>query len=338
MTIEYLLLALRLIIIAVLLVSGFAKLADREGSAEAMNGFGVPRRLVPFAAFSLPFVEIALAIGLVFAATVSWAAMLTTLLFLAFTIGVGRIVLSGENLDCHCFGQLSTGPVSRLTLIRNIALTLAGVFVAWWAWTRDATAIWEDVSWAMVGIVVVLLAFVVRGVVIFRLWQTQAALLGQIDELQAMIPAGRIRKPPVEESFVRVTGGLTVTNTEGESVPVSAVIRPKSPAMLIFVSSSCRACNAIMPDIANWQQEFAALMPISVIGTGDAAEVRSRAAAAGIDAVYMREGDALATTLNVNGNPTAVLVDHDGFVRAKPMLGGVAIRRAVEELRRQAVS
>lgn len=336
MTTDDLVLGVRAIIIGVLLVSGCAKLADRDGSAEAMTGFGVPPRLIPLAAFLLPFIEIALAIGLIFAATVGWAAIATTLLFLAFTVGVGRIVLAGENLDCHCFGQLSSGPVSRLTLVRNIALTLAVALLTWWAWDRDARAIWDDASWTFVGIAIIVLVFVVLGVVIYRLWQTQIALLEQIDDLQAMIPAGRMRKPPVEESFVRVTEGITLTDPTGASVPVSALVRKKSPTMLVFISSSCRACNALLPDVAAWQQEFAALMSINVIGTGDAADVRSHAHGAGIDTVYMREGDELATRLKVNGNPTAVLVDHDGFVRAKPMLGGLAIRRAIDELRRQA--
>ena len=336
MTMDVLLLVIRTIIIGVLLVSGIAKLADREGSAEAMMGFGVPRRLIPLAAFSLPFVEIALATGMIFAATIGWAAVVTTLLFLAFTIGVGRIVLAGENLDCHCFGQLSSGPVSWLTLVRNIVLTLAAAFVAWWSWTRKAPSMWDDLSWTDAGIAFIAMVFLALGVVIYRLWQTQAALLAQIDELQALIPAGRIRKPPIEESFARVTEGITVTDSDGTAVSVSSLVLKKSPAMLIFISSSCRACNAILPDIAAWQLEFAGLMPVRVIGIGDAANIQARAEAAGMDQVYMRETDELATRLKVNGNPTAVLVDHDGFVRAKPMLGGVAIRRAIEELRRQA--
>jgi thiol-disulfide isomerase/thioredoxin len=151
-----------------------------------------------------------------------------------------------------------------------------------------------------------------------------------------MIPAGRVSRPPVEESFARITEGLMLVNTAGEPVPVPSLKSPRSPAMLIFVSSGCRACNALMPDVAAWQREFDGLMPITVIGAGDRAEVADKATSAGIGRLLFRDGDELTAALNVRGNPTAVLVDHDGFIRAKPMLGGLAIRRAIEELRRQA--
>jgi thiol-disulfide isomerase/thioredoxin len=335
MTMDILVLLLRAIIIGVLLVSGIAKLFDREGTREAMIGFGVPVRLLPIATLVLPIFEIALAVGLVFAATAIPAAILTTALFVMFTVLVGRVVLAGENLECHCFGQLSSGPISWLTLVRNIALTLAAGIV-WWAHSRHRAPTWTDANGSDVGITLLALGFLGLAGAGFRLWRNQLDLFDRIDELQAMIPAGRAAKPPVESSFARITEGLMLVDSAGQSVPVPSLKAPKSPAMLLFISSGCRACNALMPDVAAWQGEFDGLMPIAVIGAGDREDIAAKAEAAGVGHMYFRDDDDLTARLKVNGNPTAVLVDHDGFIRAKPMLGGVAIRRAIEELRRQA--
>jgi thiol-disulfide isomerase/thioredoxin len=248
-----------------------------------------------------------------------------------FTVLVGRVMLAGENLDCHCFGQLSSAPVSWLTLARNIALTLAAGIV-WWAHSRHDAPTWTDANANDVGITLLALGFLGLAGAVFRLWRKQLDLFDRIDELQGMIPAGRASKPPVESSFARITEGLTLVDPAGQPVPVPSLKSPKSPAMLLFVSSGCRACNALMPDIAAWQGEFEGLMPIVVIGTGERGEISAKAKAAGIGQLYFRDEDNLTDRLKVNGNPTAVLVDHDGFIRAKPMLGGLAIRRAIEEL------
>lgn len=173
------------------------------------------------------------------------------------------------------------------------------------------------------------------GFIILQLQRVQGELRAQIDELQVMIPAGRAAKPPIEQSFARMTADLEVIDGAGQRVPASSLKSAKSPALLLFVSSGCRACNALMPQIAEWQREFDGIMPIAVIGADDRDEVAAKAEANGIERLFFRDDDALATLLKVNGNPTAVLVYHDGFVRAIPMLGGLAIKRAIEELRRQ---
>lgn len=329
-------LAMRALIIAVLLVSGIAKLFDREGSEEAIIGFRVPLPLVSMTTIGLPWLEIALAIGLVFGETVGVAAALASLLFLAFTIGVSRVAARGENLDCHCFGQLSSGPVTWLTALRNACLTILASTVFWYAVARESTPFWELMTWAAAGAGVITIAFAAMVWAILRLWQNQIELLERIDELQALIPAGKVARPPIEESFAGVTADMVVTNPAGELVPVPGLHKKNTPTLLVFLSESCRSCAALLPDIALWQQEFAGLMRITVIGSGDGDVFARSAADAGISDVHLQENSALPAVFGVKANPTTVLIDHDGYVRSKPALGGVAIRRMINELRAQA--
>jgi uncharacterized membrane protein YphA (DoxX/SURF4 family) len=60
-----LLLFARLLLCAVFLVAGLAKLADLLGSRQAMRDFGVPNKLADFFGLLLPLAEIAVAVALV---------------------------------------------------------------------------------------------------------------------------------------------------------------------------------------------------------------------------------------------------------------------------------
>src|SRR5262245_11676744 len=56
------LLIARLILAAVFAVAGVAKLLDRDGTREGLEGFGVPARIATPGALILPLVEIAVAV------------------------------------------------------------------------------------------------------------------------------------------------------------------------------------------------------------------------------------------------------------------------------------
>lgn len=333
---ELFMLAVRAAIIVVLLVSGIAKLFDREGSTEAMVGFGVPLRLVPMATAALPWIELGVAIGLLFAPTITVSAIIATLLFLAFTLGVLRVMASGEQVECHCFGQLSMAPVSWWTVARNVLLTIAAALVAWWSVSRDATSLHDDLTLqrALAGLVA--LVIVALTLVISRLWQEQQALLTQIGELQGLIASQPIPKPSPDQAFVRIAAGVSLTALEGTTHPAASLHRRGAPTLLVLVTDSCRACRALLPEITAWQKEFDGLMRVAVIGGGDADAMRPILNDASITDARLHDSAELTDRLNVTQFPTAVLIDHDGFVRAKPALGGVAIRRVIEELRRQA--
>ena len=71
---EALLLGSRLIVGAVFLVAGLAKLVDRAGAARAMRDFGVPAPLAGPLGRLLPLAELALAPALLSATTAWWGA------------------------------------------------------------------------------------------------------------------------------------------------------------------------------------------------------------------------------------------------------------------------
>src|SRR5438876_3253973 len=126
-----LLLFARLLLCAVFLVAGLAKLADLPGSRQAMRDFGVPNKLADFFGLLLPLAEIAVAVALVLPLTAWWGAVGALALLLIFVVGIGYNLAQGRTPDCHCFGQLHSAPAGWSTLIRNLILAgVAGFIVA----------------------------------------------------------------------------------------------------------------------------------------------------------------------------------------------------------------
>ncbi|HEU4848459.1 MAG TPA: MauE/DoxX family redox-associated membrane protein, partial [Rubrobacteraceae bacterium] len=79
----------RLLLAAVFVVAGVAKLADREGSRRAVADFGVPGALAAPLSVLLPLAELAVAVALIPTSTAIWGAVGALALLLLFVAGIG---------------------------------------------------------------------------------------------------------------------------------------------------------------------------------------------------------------------------------------------------------
>src|SRR5688500_5109958 len=105
-----LLVGARVLLAAVFVIAGVAKLRDRPGTLRALAGFGVPRRLWSAAAIALPLAELGTAVALLPPATARWGGVAALVLLLAFCVGIGYAMMQGRAPDCNCFGQLHSAP------------------------------------------------------------------------------------------------------------------------------------------------------------------------------------------------------------------------------------
>src|SRR5207249_7806368 len=83
--------------------------------------------------FILPFVELAIAIGLLFSGTTNVSSIAGLLLLGLFVLAISVNLARGQTHDCHCFGQLYSRPLGWPTLVRNIIFALGAGFVFWQA-------------------------------------------------------------------------------------------------------------------------------------------------------------------------------------------------------------
>src|SRR5215208_4215891 len=131
------LLGARLVLAGVFAGAGFAKLADRAGSRQALVDFGLPAALAKSLTILLPLAELAVALTLIPASTALWGAVGALALLLLFVAGISMNLARGRTPDCHCFGQLHSAPVGWKTLTRNGALAAVAGFVVWQGWQGD---------------------------------------------------------------------------------------------------------------------------------------------------------------------------------------------------------
>ncbi len=123
-------LAARLVPATVFAAAGVAKLLDRKGSGKSLADFGAPAGPAPANGLVLPLTELVCAMALV-DAWACWGAWGVAALLSLFILAIGVSLARGWRVDCHCFGQLSSSPVSGMTLARNVVLlVLAGMVVA----------------------------------------------------------------------------------------------------------------------------------------------------------------------------------------------------------------
>ena len=99
----------------VLLVSGWSKVGDVTGLRLAFVAMRVPAALSrPAVVRSLPYVELTL--GLALLLTWGWllavVGAMVTVLFLAYTLLVARVLRAGDTVDCQCFGSLGDDRVT----------------------------------------------------------------------------------------------------------------------------------------------------------------------------------------------------------------------------------
>ncbi len=116
--------AAALVLAAVFLVAGVAKLAWRPITVDNFRRLGLPRPEVT--ATVVPLVEVLLAVTLVAFPVAGGAATLVTLT--AFNVLLYRRVREGSDAPCGCIGRpTDQRPVSGRELVRNAGLGLLAV-------------------------------------------------------------------------------------------------------------------------------------------------------------------------------------------------------------------
>ena len=100
---DALLLAARLILAAVFVVSGISKLFDLSGSQAAMRSFGVPERLTRAGGIVLPIAEMVIAVLLIPVATAKWGALLALILLAVFIAGISYSLSRGPQIRLPLF-------------------------------------------------------------------------------------------------------------------------------------------------------------------------------------------------------------------------------------------
>jgi hypothetical protein len=326
----------RLILAAVFAVAGVGKLLRREETAATLGSFGVGGRWRGPVAIGLPLAELAVAFGLLPAVSAAWAGAAAFLLLAAFTAGVVRVLRSGEEVDCNCFGQIAPSRVSGLTLVRNGGLLALAAFVAAaGAGEAGPNALgWVgELDTAALAAVVGGLALVAAAVNFAFAWQLMSqngrlvARLEEISESGAVAAAGQ-RGLPIGE----MAPAFALDRLGGGRVELDELLDDGSGLLLFFTDPGCGACEPILPEIARLGRDPLADPRPVTISLGDPDAIAVKAAAHGLSPVLLLDDFERARKLGINGFPGALVLDRDGRVASEPAVGGVAVTALLASL------
>jgi peroxiredoxin len=290
--------------------------------------------------------ELAVAVLLLPAATAAAGAAGALALLLVFTAAVAAGLARGVAPECHCFGQLHSEPASPRTLARNgvlmglaafaLAGTLAGDELSAVAWIGRLDAI---------GIVALAAGIAIAGLIaagsiaFFALLRSYGRLLVRLDRLeQRLADAGfdldtdeREPRPTIGLEPGTPAPAFAVADTNGDSVTLDDLLAPELPLLLLFTSTRCGPCQALLPQAATWQRELADRLTIAFANDGSPEDVRAEAGEHGLEHVVVDEGAKLYKQFEASGTPGAVLVEADGTIASWVATGPDWIEDLVEE-------
>jgi peroxiredoxin len=337
---DIVLLITRLILVGVFGLAGITKLADLAGSREAMKGFGFPPRLAGPAGLALPLVELAIAVLLLPLATSWWAALAGLGLMLGFIGGIVFNLRRGRRPNCHCFGQLYSAPIGRETIIRDIIFSaLAAVLLfagpdnqgaSLTGWVGDLSTT-ERVL--LGGELVALTGVAALAWVVLQLMRQQGRLLLRLETPGAN--PGAAARPPMPEIGLpigTVAPVFELAAVDGGRVSLADLRSDDRPTLLIFADAHCRPCQALMPEIARWQQEHSDAVTIAVVSHGTMADNAARAREHGLERMLVQQRYEVAEAYASPPTPSAVLIRADGTIGSQGAVGPDAIRTLVARL------
>jgi uncharacterized membrane protein YphA (DoxX/SURF4 family) len=112
---------------AVFVVSGAAKLVDVDGWAAQAAGLGIPRP----AAVVVPWMELPVGASVAAQLAEPVPVVIALALLVAFTSVIGWNLALGRRPPCACFGAWSAAPIGRRHVVRNaVFIALAVVVIA----------------------------------------------------------------------------------------------------------------------------------------------------------------------------------------------------------------
>ena len=341
----------RLVLAGLFAVAGIAKLLDRHATRSAFEAFGIPVLLARPLAVAIPAAELVISAALLPQTTAWWAALAALLLLTAFSAGVAANLLAGRAPDCNCFGQVRPQPVSRRTLVRNLAFLLSAAAVVWlgvdhagpsaiaWLFQMNASETALAVLSALLLAGVLLLAYRVRSLTAEQkaLRDTVTILEHLFDQQEAAGRRGDIAPvsttapvPTLEVGSLAPDFALELPD-RGMVGPLDLVLEGKA-IVLVFVSRHCGPCRDLLPKMEQWAQTSSLPLTLLVVVAGSVHENTDLTAEFPGLRFAMSGNQPVADRLGAKWTPAAVALDAHSHVREAAVFGGEAVLQMLDKM------
>lgn len=281
----------RIFLAGVFGVSGIAKLTDRSGVQHAVVEFGLPTRSAALLGWVLVCSEFSVALMLLFGPLQPVGSLGALVLLVGFSGAVALSLARGRSPDCHCFGRLSSGPIGWSTVARNGFFATLATFVA----------LGGRLEWMFASLSVVAVALWVSPMVKRRRGQRAGAVT------------------------------FALPDNAGNTWTLKALLEQQKPLVLVFSQPGCGACDALLPNVARWQQDLDKRVTIAIVNGGSQADNLVKAREYGMRQMLIDERRSVFAAYGVTATPSAVLIGEDGTVAAAPARGAEEIEGLIEQ-------
>jgi peroxiredoxin len=342
---EFSAVAMRVLLAAVFLIAGVAKLANRGETAQILRDFGAPRLLQPFGVLLAPL-EVAVALGLLFAATSWYAAWAALLLLTLFIVGIGANLARGHQPPCNCFGQLHSRPISWRTLVRNGVLAAAALYLLVSGpppASADLLALLASLSSGGRRIAIVVAA-IISFAILRALWPDEPTT-ESADSDDAPEPAPSVQTPtPATPAPAAVTPahaesaltgiGLAVGTSaplfilpdlDGQLHSLDSFLAFGQPLLLVFSSPYCESCQVLLPRLPAMIAAHGDALRVVLISKGTAQQNLAKMKEPTTFPVLLQEEFEVAEAFDCTSTPAALVISADGVIQSLLAVGGPAI-------------
>ncbi len=285
---DVLVLASRLLLAAVLVVAAVSKLADREGSRQAVVAFGVPERLAAAVALLLPLAELTVAALLLPASDRARRR--------AWSTRTPAAVLGGDRSEPRARPRarlplLRTAPFgagrseARSFVTERLSAVAAfrgrghaqrerhqcGRWVEELAGRRPRSRGGQRSRRAARGRSHGVHVAAARARATARAGRAMEDTLAEPAYGSRTVPGPGVR-PGARHARADIHRG---PDSAGAEVTLDDLLAPGPPLLLIFASPQCGPCQELLPQVAEWQAEHAGRLTVAVASDGSPADVRA---------------------------------------------------------------
>ncbi|MEJ7624732.1 MAG: MauE/DoxX family redox-associated membrane protein [Pyrinomonadaceae bacterium] len=334
------LLIVRLVLVGIFLLAGVAKFLDLKGSEKAFQDFGIPKAIALPSSIALSIAEIV--IGLLFLhVDTSWlAAVGASALLLLFIVQMSYQMAKGNAPDCHCFGQVHSAPVGKLSIFRNGVFAVFALTLVVRGQTGQGRSLADptlDVFQLAFGIV---LSVLLVAVIFYlrKLSEQQTQLIRRIDVMDLVArESGEVVREEARSQESLPIGAVfpsfELPDTKGSAVTLEMVRMARRPVLFLFVSPTCNPCRALVPEFAEWRKNLEGRVDIVLISNGKAEDNIEKFASSGVGRILLQKQRELAERVKAPWTPAAILVDEKGRIASRVATGDAPIRELLEKIR-----
>jgi peroxiredoxin/uncharacterized membrane protein YphA (DoxX/SURF4 family) len=338
---ELFLLIIRVILAALLVMAGVAKLADLKGAEKAARGFGVTGQLAKIGPVLLSAAEIILGAMLLFP-SVSWFGAIGAAALLLIFIGMMAYQWSkGQAPDCHCFGQLHSEPVGVKSIIRNVIFLGLAIVPVLRGPAGQGLALQSVTAEMAPTILGTLGVIMLAGALLYlrKIVETQDELRRRLDVIDVISRDGtaidhdHATDPNQGLPIGSPLPAFELRDLNGVISSTRELVSRGTGMLFFFVSPTCEPCQVMLPEFARWTEELAGRVQCLFISSGSENDNRKKFDSLDSAHIFLDEDRPFALSVGGRWTPTALYVDSKGKVASHIAAGDIAIEELVDKLK-----